>query len=389
MPCGGSTRTPPIFVGALRALLLQSLHPLAMAGVADHSDFRDDPWGRLQRTARFLATTTYGTVAQAEQACATVRRVHDRVRGVAPDGRPYDANDPHLLPGCTSPRSTASSPPTSASALAPSIGAERDDYVADVATVAVSPGVPDPPLTVDGRAARRAWPPTAPSWRAPGRAREAARFLLLQPPVPLAARGPYTLLGATAVSLLPWWAKVMLRIPPLPVTETVVIRPAGRALVGADALGARPGLARSGRPALAEATEPSGHTGRVTHQCEPEPGEPSDEARAALEELESGPAFEDRPPAPVPRRRPSSARGSILGAAMLGLREVLEGPQKERIVIQAEVPGEPPDIDRLGLEGGTGRRQPRRRAAARRAEGQRPAATRRSSRLRRRSGRRG
>ena len=50
-----------IFVGALRALLLQSLHPLAMAGVADHSDYRADPWGRLQRTARFLAATTYGT----------------------------------------------------------------------------------------------------------------------------------------------------------------------------------------------------------------------------------------------------------------------------------------------------------------------------------------
>src|SRR5687767_14875805 len=55
-----------IFVGALRALLLQSLHPLAMAGVAQHSDFREDPWGRLQRTARFLAGTTYGTAAQAE-----------------------------------------------------------------------------------------------------------------------------------------------------------------------------------------------------------------------------------------------------------------------------------------------------------------------------------
>ena len=49
-----------VFVGALRALLLQSLHPLAMAGVADHSDFRHDPWGRLQRTARFLTATTYG-----------------------------------------------------------------------------------------------------------------------------------------------------------------------------------------------------------------------------------------------------------------------------------------------------------------------------------------
>jgi uncharacterized protein (DUF2236 family) len=51
-----------MFVGGLRALLLQSLHPLAMAGVAQHSDYRHDPWGRLQRTADFLASTTFGTV---------------------------------------------------------------------------------------------------------------------------------------------------------------------------------------------------------------------------------------------------------------------------------------------------------------------------------------
>src|SRR6187431_1739330 len=49
-----------MFVGGLRALLLQSLHPLAMAGVAQHSDYRVDPWGRLQRTADFLAATTFG-----------------------------------------------------------------------------------------------------------------------------------------------------------------------------------------------------------------------------------------------------------------------------------------------------------------------------------------
>src|SRR6202165_5978528 len=49
-----------MFVGGLRALLLQSLHPLAMAGVAEHSNYRDDPWGRLQRTSTFLAETTFG-----------------------------------------------------------------------------------------------------------------------------------------------------------------------------------------------------------------------------------------------------------------------------------------------------------------------------------------
>src|SRR5690348_12132696 len=56
-----------MFVGGLRALLLQSLHPLAMAGVAEHSDCRGDPWGRLQRTSYFLAVTTYGTVEDAER----------------------------------------------------------------------------------------------------------------------------------------------------------------------------------------------------------------------------------------------------------------------------------------------------------------------------------
>ena len=86
-----------MFVGGLRALLLQSLHPLAMAGVADHSDFRADPWGRLQRTADFLTWTTFGTAEQAERACRRVRAVHSTVRGTAPDGRPYDATDPHLL----------------------------------------------------------------------------------------------------------------------------------------------------------------------------------------------------------------------------------------------------------------------------------------------------
>ena len=66
--CGSCTPTSPCSSVGSAALLLQSLHPLAMAGVAEHSDYRTDPWGRLQRTAQFLAYTTYGTVAQAEAA---------------------------------------------------------------------------------------------------------------------------------------------------------------------------------------------------------------------------------------------------------------------------------------------------------------------------------
>src|SRR4051794_17274831 len=62
-----------MFVGGIRALLLQSLHPLAMAGVAAHSGYKGDPWGRLQRTSHFLATTTYGTVPDAEKMINRIR----------------------------------------------------------------------------------------------------------------------------------------------------------------------------------------------------------------------------------------------------------------------------------------------------------------------------
>src|SRR5579863_8677358 len=78
-----------MFVGGLRALLLQSLHPQAMAAVAQHSDYRADPWGRLQRTAAFLAATTFGPADDAQRAVDRVRRVHQHVTGTDGDGRPY------------------------------------------------------------------------------------------------------------------------------------------------------------------------------------------------------------------------------------------------------------------------------------------------------------
>jgi uncharacterized protein (DUF2236 family) len=217
-----------MFVGGLRALLLQSLHPLAMAGVADHSDFRADPWGRLQRTAEFLTWTTFGTVEQAERACHTVRAVHATVRGTAPDGREYNATDPHLLLW------VHLAEIDSFLAAHQRYGTPRlnddqcDDYVADMARVARAVGVVDPPTS---RAELRfALESFRPELRGTKEARDAARFLLL-PPLPIPAYGPYALLAASAVSLLPWWSRLPLRLPMLPVTERVVVRPAGWALM--------------------------------------------------------------------------------------------------------------------------------------------------------------
>src|SRR6201996_3523443 len=85
-------------VAGLRSLLMQALHPLAMAGVDQHSGWRRDPIGRLAATTAYLTTVTFGERAAARQAAARVRRIHDHVRGTdAVTGRPYAAGDPALL----------------------------------------------------------------------------------------------------------------------------------------------------------------------------------------------------------------------------------------------------------------------------------------------------
>ena len=87
-----------MLVGGLRALLVQALEPRAMAAVDQHSKFREDPWGRLERTTNFVLATTYGDTAAAEAAAARVRKVHEHIHGVDPvTGEPYAASDPDLL----------------------------------------------------------------------------------------------------------------------------------------------------------------------------------------------------------------------------------------------------------------------------------------------------
>src|SRR3954447_16133054 len=136
-----------MFVGGLRALLLQSLHPLAMAGVAEHSDYRTDPWHRLQRTADFLAATTCGPPAEAERAVARVHAVHERVVGVAPDGRPYAANDPHLLRWVHVAEIDSFLAAHQRYGDRPLDQAGRNEYVAQAAVVADALGAADPPRT--------------------------------------------------------------------------------------------------------------------------------------------------------------------------------------------------------------------------------------------------
>lgn len=200
-----------MFVGGLRALLLQSLHPLAMAGVAGHSGYRGDPWGRLARTSYFLAVTTFGEEHDAQAAVDRVKSVHTRVNGTAQDGRPYSAADPHLLRWVHIAEVDSFLMAHQRYGSRPLDAAGCDGYVFDTAQIAERLGVIDPPRTkaeLDNELV--AYRPELLETQA---ARDAGRFMLFHPPLPLAAQGPYGLLAVAAVAMLPPYARRMLGIP--------------------------------------------------------------------------------------------------------------------------------------------------------------------------------
>ncbi len=88
---------PAMLCGGISALMLQMLHPAALAGVWDHSNFREDMLGRLRRTSQFIAVTTFGNTRDARLLIERVKRIHLRVAGVDNAGKAYAASDPHLL----------------------------------------------------------------------------------------------------------------------------------------------------------------------------------------------------------------------------------------------------------------------------------------------------
>jgi uncharacterized protein (DUF2236 family) len=219
-----------MFVGGLRALLMQTLHPAAMRAVAEHSGYRGDMWGRLARTSRFLAVTTFGTADDAQQAVDAVRAIHGRVTGTMPDGTPYAASDPHLLMWVHVAEVDSFLRAHQVYGKDPLDQAGRDEYVAQTGEVARRLGVIDPPTTEaelrDVLAAYR------PELRGTDEAREAVGYLLFRPPLPLAARAPYAVLVAAAVGLMPRWTRRHLRLPSLPLSERTVVRGLGGAAVG-------------------------------------------------------------------------------------------------------------------------------------------------------------
>ncbi|MBC7308561.1 MAG: DUF2236 domain-containing protein [Tetrasphaera sp.] len=220
-----------MFVGGIRSLLLQSLHPLAMAGVDEHSDYRSDPWMRVSNTSFFIAQTTFGTIENAERLVESVRAMHDQVVGIAPDGRPYAASDPHLLGWVHVAEIETFLTCYQTYSPTPLTSSEADSYVAQTAHVAELLGVVDPPLAVsDLEAAIDAYRPELELTPA---ARRAADFLLHDPPVAGPETLGYRLLASAAVRTLAPWARTMLDIRTAPVPDALIRRVLNKPAVSA------------------------------------------------------------------------------------------------------------------------------------------------------------
>ncbi len=202
---------PSMLIGAMRALLVQALEPRAMAGVVQHSDYKADPWGRLNRTVRFVLHTTYGDTPTAEAACRAVLRIHDRVHGVDPvSGHAYSAHDPDLLLWihAVEVHSAVFSYRSYAGRLADD---DADRYVDEMVRVAELLGMPGDiaPRTMGEL---REYLHGVEGLQATPGARDSMR-LILGPPLPLPLRPLWVLPASAAVASLPRFARRMYGLP--------------------------------------------------------------------------------------------------------------------------------------------------------------------------------
>ncbi|VCU69116.1 hypothetical protein PIGHUM_01176 [Pigmentiphaga humi] len=198
-----------MLVGGIAALMLQMLHPLALAGVWDHSNFRQDMLGRLRRTGQFISGTTYGSAADAERLIARVRGIHEQVRGAAPDGTPYAADDPDLLTWVHV-AEVSSFLAAHLRYLDPGLpGAEQDRYYDEISLIAYRLGARAVPRS---RAEVAAYIARMRSQLAcSDRTREISRILLDHPPaVSVTARPVSRIMMQAGIGLLPDWASAML-----------------------------------------------------------------------------------------------------------------------------------------------------------------------------------
>lgn len=212
-------------LAGMRSLMIQALHPLAMAGVAQHSNWRQDPFGRLAATSSYLLTTTYGDTASALAAAAWVRKIHAHVRGTDPEtGLPYSAEDPALLLWVHA--GMVDSILTVVQRYGRTLdAADADRYVAEMVRFAEIVGVPpeDVPATVK---TLREYIESVDLRQATPAASDAIGVVLDPPDLDDDTRDLWRDLGQVAVGTLPDWARRMYGFegPPAELMERESVR---------------------------------------------------------------------------------------------------------------------------------------------------------------------
>jgi uncharacterized protein (DUF2236 family) len=214
-----------MLIGGVSSLLLQTLHPGAMAGVDQHSNWRIDPTGRLQRTAQFLAATTFGTSAEAEAAAATVRAIHERVRGVRDDGVAYAASDPELLRWVHVTEVFQFLRAYQRYGAEPLSRTQRDDYLREVARTGESLGATRLPRSV--REVERYFGSVRHELAATPTAVATAHELVRPRQRDAASRVTYELIARAAIGLLPGWARASLGLQRRSLVEDQAAQVAG------------------------------------------------------------------------------------------------------------------------------------------------------------------
>lgn len=201
---------PAMLCGGISALMLQMLHPLALAGVWDHSNFREDMLGRLRRTSQFIAGTTFGPTADARRLIERVRRIHDQVTGHAPDGRPYAASDPELLRWVHVAEVHGFLNSYLRYGSAPLSEAEQDRYYDEVALIAEALGATRVPRS--RREIARYLEEMRPELVYDRRAAEVMSLLLKAPAPNWLTKPALYLITQAAIDLLPDWAQDFTRL---------------------------------------------------------------------------------------------------------------------------------------------------------------------------------
>ncbi|MBB5698880.1 uncharacterized protein (DUF2236 family) [Sphingomonas yantingensis] len=196
-----------MMVGGIAALLMQMLHPAVLAGVWDHSNFRTDMLGRLRRTARFIAITTYADAASAEAAIDRVRRIHAKVSGTLPDSTPYRADDPASLAWVHACEALCFLDAWIAHGEPDMSIADQERYFEEAAVVPRALGADPVPTTRAGMLAFVN--DMRPALRVDHRTRDVARRVIEAPSRTLAERPVQRLAVQAGIDLLPDWARAM------------------------------------------------------------------------------------------------------------------------------------------------------------------------------------